>query len=323
MIVPRPAPRRSRGSARLPAEHRDAELLVADVRRRARRRSGPRRSRARGRERPDLLELERHEQHAAPGVALLEQPLVHELDRADVEAARGLRGDRDAAAPRRARARSRPSAGCRPTASAASVCGRPPRTSYCSSSGRACCSIRLGESRPKRLSGGRRYSRSARFSASEKSSMSPRRWRSSAMWPTPAASAPCTPAPVTSRPADADLAAARVAQPGDRLDQLGLPVAVDAGDADDLAAAHRAARARAPPAARGRRSTSRSSTSSSGSPAARRLLLDAEQHVAADHQLGEARLRGALGRRPCRPSCRAAARSRGRRCPAPRAACAR
>ena len=45
-------------------------------------------------ERPDLIELERHEQHAAPGVALLEQPLVHELDRADVEAARGLRGDR-------------------------------------------------------------------------------------------------------------------------------------------------------------------------------------------------------------------------------------
>src|SRR5215207_2497040 len=87
-----------------------------------------------------------------------------------------------------------------PDSEPAVVCGRPPRTSYCSSSGRACCSIRLGESRPSRLSGGRRYSRRARFSASEKSRMSPRRWRSSAMWPTPAASAPCTPAPVTSLP---------------------------------------------------------------------------------------------------------------------------
>ena len=43
----------------------------------------------------DLLELERHEQDGASLVALLDQPAVHELDRADVEAARGLRGDQN------------------------------------------------------------------------------------------------------------------------------------------------------------------------------------------------------------------------------------
>ena len=41
----------------------------------------------------DLLELERDEQHAAALVALLDEPAVHELDRADVEAARRLRRD--------------------------------------------------------------------------------------------------------------------------------------------------------------------------------------------------------------------------------------
>ena len=44
-------------------------------------------------EREDLLELERDEQDPAPLVALLDEPPVDELDRADVEAARRLRGD--------------------------------------------------------------------------------------------------------------------------------------------------------------------------------------------------------------------------------------
>ena len=44
-------------------------------------------------ERADLLELQRHEQHGLAGVALLDEPPVDELDRADVQAARGLRGD--------------------------------------------------------------------------------------------------------------------------------------------------------------------------------------------------------------------------------------
>ena len=40
-----------------------------------------------------LVELERHEQHGAAGVALLDEAAVHVLDRADVEAARRLRRD--------------------------------------------------------------------------------------------------------------------------------------------------------------------------------------------------------------------------------------
>ena len=83
------------------------------------------------------------------------------------------------------------------------------------------------------------------------------------------------------------------AQAGDRVDQLGLAVAVDAGDADDLARAHveRDAAHRLEPAvvedvevldleqrlAR-----------------LRRLLLDAEQHLAADHHAREALLGRAL-----------------------------
>ena len=47
-------------------------------------------------EREDLLELERDEQDRAPLVALLDEPAVDELDRADVEAARGLGGQQDA-----------------------------------------------------------------------------------------------------------------------------------------------------------------------------------------------------------------------------------
>ena len=44
-------------------------------------------------EREDLLELERDEEHRAAGVALLDEAAVDELDRADVETARRLRGD--------------------------------------------------------------------------------------------------------------------------------------------------------------------------------------------------------------------------------------
>ena len=44
----------------------------------------------------DLVQLERHEQDGAARVALLDQAAVHELDGADVEAARGLRGDHQA-----------------------------------------------------------------------------------------------------------------------------------------------------------------------------------------------------------------------------------
>ena len=44
-------------------------------------------------EREDLVELERDEEDRAPLCALLDEPPVQELDRADVEAARRLRRD--------------------------------------------------------------------------------------------------------------------------------------------------------------------------------------------------------------------------------------
>ena len=47
------------------------------------------------REREDLVELERDEQDRPPPVALGDEPAMEVLDRADVEAARRLRGDED------------------------------------------------------------------------------------------------------------------------------------------------------------------------------------------------------------------------------------
>ncbi len=80
-------------------------------------------------ERQHLLELERDEQHRAPLVALLDEPPVDELDRADVEA-RASAGRRSARSDRgRSRGRGSPSAGCRPRARAPGVSGPPPRTS--------------------------------------------------------------------------------------------------------------------------------------------------------------------------------------------------
>ena len=58
------------------------------------------------------------------------------------------------------------------------------------------------------------------------------------MWPTPAASAPRTPVPVMSRSPTRMRPPVGTRRPGDRLHELGLAVAVHAGDADDLARAH-------------------------------------------------------------------------------------
>ena len=94
---------------------------------------------------------------------------------------------------------------------------------------------------------------------------------------------------------DADDAALGPAQAGERLDQLGLAVPVYAGDADDLAganleghAAHLldAAIVRDPEILDLEQDV----------PRLRRLLLDAQQDVAADHGPGERLLGGALAR---------------------------
>ena len=58
------------------------------------------------------------------------------------------------------------------------------------------------------------------------------------MWPSPAVEPiPRTPL-VTSVPPSVDRAAARAPEAGERLDELRLAIAVDAGDADDLAGTH-------------------------------------------------------------------------------------
>ena len=88
-----------------------------------------------------------------------------------------------------------------PDSALASVLGSPPRTSYSFSSSRARSFIPPIDSTPWFEIGGWRYSRSARFSASVKSSTRPHSWRSSGMCATPASVASRTPSPVTSSPA--------------------------------------------------------------------------------------------------------------------------
>ena len=77
------------------ADHRDAERLRVDVRRELADDLALVHDEDPVGERQDLLELERDEQDRAALVALGDEPAVQELDRADVEAARRLRGDQD------------------------------------------------------------------------------------------------------------------------------------------------------------------------------------------------------------------------------------
>ena len=114
------------------------------------------------------------------------------------------------------------------------------------------------------------------------------------MWPTPRSRISRRPGSGDVPSRDVDGAGRRASQPGQDLDELGLPVAVDAGDADDLARAH--VEARCP------RTFSRPRSShcpdvldlEQRAPGARRRLLDAEQHLAPHHEAREAGLGRAL-----------------------------
>ena len=94
--------------------------------------------------------------------------------------------------------------------------------------------------------------------------------------------------PTCRLPADRDGAADGCRRPVSTVDQLGLAVAVDAGDADDLAGPNLEGDAATPSEARGRPTACRSATSSSGSPGLRRRLLDAEHDLTPDHHAREA-----------------------------------
>ena len=86
-----------------------------------------------------------------------------------------------------------------------------------------------------------------------------------------------------------------LAQPGERVDQLRLAVAVDAGDADDLPGAHLegdVAHGREPPLVEDGEVLDREDRRAG----ARRLLLDPEQDLAADHYPGQARFGRSLAR---------------------------
>jgi hypothetical protein len=115
------------------------------------------------------------------------------------------------------------------------------------------------------------------------------------MWPRPAASAPRTPVPRDVTPRHADPPRRRLAQPGDRLHELGLPVAVHPGQADDLAGTdleRQAPHGREAALVEHLEILHREQRLAG----AALLLVQPEEHLAADHEPREARLRGALGR---------------------------
>ena len=154
-----------------------------------------------------------------------------------------------------------------PESEEASVCGSPPRTSYCSSSGLA----RLlhpprGEHPPARLAlvlaqGEVLGEREVEDEAAPVAVLGD--------VADAGAQRALDAAARDLGPVDRDRAALGLAQAGDRLDQLGLAVAVDAGHADDLAGAHLQREAVDGGQARGRRARAGRRSSSSGAPALR------------------------------------------------------
>ena len=100
-----------------------------------------------------------------------------------------------------------------PDSEPARVSGSPPRTSNSLSSVRARATIFEGDRNPRVENAGVLYSRRQRFSARSNSSTSPRRWRSSAMWETPALSVSRGPEFVTSLPATVILPAVGARSP--------------------------------------------------------------------------------------------------------------
>ena len=151
------------------------------------------------------------------------------------------------------------------------------------------------QQQPRRDISGVLYSRSARFSARVKFRNEAAALAVLGDVRDAGRTIPRAPAPVRSPPSTTIAPRSTRPQAGDRLDELALAVAVDAGQGDDLA---RVDGQVAPwTAGRSRSSrTCRSRTSSTGSLGCARRLVDAQEDLAADHEPRERLLGRALGR---------------------------
>ena len=176
---------------------------------------------------------------AAALVALLDEAPVDELDRADVEAARRLRRDQHASGRARPRARSRPSAGSRPRATPPASAGRRRgrRTPAAAARARATSRARVepAEARVRRLVVvverevlGQREVEHEPAPVAVLGDVARARRRANRGRSSPVTSSP----PIATRPPTTGRRPA-IASISSRL-----AVAVDAGDADDLARAH-------------------------------------------------------------------------------------
>ena len=196
-------------------------------------------TRMRSRDREDLVQIGRDDEDGAARVAHLDQRAVDRFDRADIDALRGLLGNDQPRSRASVRARSAPSADCRPRANRRVLSRSAPRTSKLPDqfarppacladrrrTGRGVNSSQVADRHvlPDRAFAARARRRRDR---PEYRQGRPRDWR--------AGVAP------QRRAADATSARDRTAQAGDALDQFVLAIALDAGEADDLAGAGRA-----------------------------------------------------------------------------------
>ena len=114
------------------AGHQQADLLAWRVRRDDRDDPAAVHDRDPVGERHDLVQFAGDQQHGGAVVALVHDPAVDELDRADVHAAGRLRGDEQLQRPGHLAGHDRPSAGCRRTACRPARRGDGVRMSNCS-----------------------------------------------------------------------------------------------------------------------------------------------------------------------------------------------
>ena len=133
---------------------------------------------------------------------------------------------------------------------------------------RSICAATTGRSRARRTNPACATSPSASsetFSRTESVSITPSRWRSPGRWMTPGAAHPARPAQSQCAAGDPHPPAGG-AHPGERAQERALSVALDPGQADDLAGLRRSAR---PRGSRRRSGFSTSSTAAAPSPPAR------------------------------------------------------